>query len=271
MKTPLLAIISLAAAIPSHADLPMIQEKPWLGTFLGYDSKSARFGISSKGNALIEPLKRDGTPIAVTNPVKVKFDIFETLPDGSTVRKMIADDAFTSDSPASIDPDKPVTIRGKATGDATFEITASEDRGAISLTGRITDKGTLTNPLRLAISIDLLPYKYSNQGDKDSQQKSFEKKAKRDEIRIELANREKLKFDFLDTMNLHEKTKDGFVSAEIRTEGYGGLRWNLTASPKSKLHFEDKGDRPVWNGFSISWSVNEGADPAAEKFTIEYK
>lgn len=249
----------------------MMKEKPWLGYFLGYKDKSVRFGISSKGATLFEPLKSDGTAIAVTNPIRMNFDIIETLPDGKTVRKKIDDEAFTSESPASIDPEKPVTILGKATGDATFEITVSEDRGAISITGRITDKGTLTNPLHLGISIDFLPYKYSGGLHTEKQQKTFEEKAKRDEIRLELANREKAKFEFLDTMNPADKAKDGFTFAEIRTEGYGGLRWELTASPKSIIRFEDKGERPLYNGFSVQWTVNEGADPAAEKFTIKYK
>ena len=261
----------LTASIPAHADLPMMKEKPWLGYFLGYKDKSVRFGISSKGATLFEPLKSDGTAIAVTNPLRMNFDIYETLPDGKTVRKMVDPDAFTSDSPASIDPEKPITIRGKVTGDATFEVTVSEDRGAISFTGRIVDKGTLKNPLHLGISIDFLPYKYSNTGDKEKQKKAFEEKAKRDEIRLVLADREKVKLEFLDTLNPAEKAKDGFSAAEIRTTGYGGNTWELTATPKSILRFEDKGERPLYDGFSIQWTVKEGADPAAEKFTIAHK
>lgn len=271
MKQILFLASVLTATLPAHADLPMMGEKPWVGYFLGYKDKSVRFGISSKGATLFEPLKSDGTAIAATNPIRMNFDIFETLPDGKKVRKMVDPDGFTSDSPASVDPAKPVTIRGKVTGDATFEVTVSEDRGAISFTGRILDKGTLTNPLHLGISIDFLPYKYSNSGDTEKQKKAFEEKAKRDEIRLILANREKAKLEFLDTMNPAEKAKDGFTSAEIRTEGYGGHSWELTATPKSILRFEDKPERALYNGFSIQWTVKEGADPATEKFTIAHK
>jgi hypothetical protein len=265
-----LCAVAIALSPAAHADLPMMKEKPWLGYFLGYKDRGARFLISSKGNTMFEPLKKDGTAIAVTNPVKLNFDIIETLPDGKTVRKKIDDDVFTSDSPASLDPKEPITIRGKVTGDATFEITVSEERGAISLTGRITDPGTNKNPLHLAISIDFLPYKH-NGLETPEQQKNFEKKARRDEIRLELPMRERATLDFLDTMNPAKKAKDGFSSAEIRTEGYGGLRWQLTASEKSTLRFDDKGERPLWNGFTISWTSNPGTDPANEKFTIEHK
>jgi hypothetical protein len=71
-------------------------------------------------------------------------------------------------------------------------------------------------------------------------------------------------------MNPAKKSEDGFIAAEVRTEGYGGLRWNLTASENSKLRFEDKGERPLYKGFSIYWTVNEGADPTAEKFSIKH-
>jgi len=270
MKIPVIAFTVLAISGTARADLPMLKEQPWLGSFIAFKDRDARFLLSSKGNAMFEPLKRDGSPIAVTNPITVKFDIFETLPDGKTVRKKIDDDAFTSDSPATLDPEKPVTIQGTVTGGAKFEITVSEDKGAISLSGRITDKGSLTNPLHLAISIDFLPYKFIGV-ESDEQQKAFEKRAKRDEIKLELPGRQSLSLDFLDAMNPAEKAKDGFSTAEIRTEGYGGLRWNLTASPKSTLRFEDKKERPLWNGFSITWTLNEGADPTAEKFTISHK
>lgn len=271
MKAHYVFAFALAASLPARADLPMMQEKPWIGYFIGFDDKGARFGISAKGAAIFEPLKSNGTPIATTNPIKLNFEIIETLPDGKTVRKMIDPEGFTSDSPSAVDPEKPVTIRGKVTGDATFEVTVSEDRGALSFTGRITGNGTLKNPLKMAISFDFLPYKYSGGIETPEQQKNFEAKAKRDEMRLVMPKGEKVKLDFLDTMNLADKTKDGFASAEIRTEGYGGLRWNLTASPKSTLRFKDKGERPIWNGFTVEWSVNEGADPAAEKFTIEHK
>ena len=262
-------LVALTGALPARADLPMMKDKPWLGYFVGFKDRGASFGVSSKGNTLFKPLKRDGTPIASTNPIKVKFDIIETLPSGKTIRKKIDPDAFTSDSPASLDPKQPVTFRGIVTGDAKFEITVSEERGAVCLSGRITDKGSLKNPLHLAISIDFLPYK-SSDVETEEQQKKFKKKARRDEIRLDLGKFERSKLDFLDTMNPAKKSEDGFIAAEVRTEGYGGLRWNLTASENSKLRFEDKGERPLYKGFSIYWTVNEGADPTAEKFSIKH-
>lgn len=273
MKQPRILLLAAAIAVApaANADLPMMQEKPWLGFFIGYKDRDARFGVSSKGNTMFEPLNSDGKPIAVTNPIRIKYDIIETLPDGKIVRKKIDDDAFTSDSPAVLDPEKPVTLKGKVTGDATFEITVSEDRGAIFLTGRITDPGTIKNPLHLAISMDFLPYKYNGGTQSPEQKKNFEKKAKRDEIRLELPNGERAKLDFLDTMNPAEKAKDGFSSAEIRTEGYGGLRWELSASENATLRFEDKGERPLFEGFSVTWTTNPGADPTKEKFTIAHK
>jgi hypothetical protein len=155
MKHPLvlLATLTIATTLPAHSDLPMMEQRPWLGYFLGYRDKGASFGISSEGNTLFEPLKRDATPNAVTNPIHVKFDIIETLPDGKTVRKKIDDDAFTSDSPASLDPKEAITIRGKVTGSS-----------------------SLKNPLQLPICMDFLPHKYSVSTDSKEQLKAFQKK-----------------------------------------------------------------------------------------------
>lgn len=267
---PFLAF-ALFASLPARAQLPMLQEKPWIGYFLGFELKKARFGISAKGATLLEPIKRDGSVLATTNPIKLNFEIIETMPDGKTVRKMIDPDGYTSDKPATLDPKTPVTFQGKVTGDATFEITAIPERGAVSLTGRILDKGSLKNPLSLAISIVFEPYRYNNDQQTPEQKEKFEKKAKRDEIRLVLAKGEKSKIEFLDEANPAETAKAGFTSAEIRTEAYDALGFEITASEKSTLTFADKGAKPLWNGFTISWAVNEGADPTTQKLTIATK
>lgn len=269
MKIPATAFSVIIMTSFAHADLPMLKDDPWLGSFIAFKDRDARFLLSSKGNAMFVPLKKDGTPIAVTNPITVKFDIIETLPGGKTVRKKIDDDAFTSESPATLNPSEPVTIQGTVTGGAKFEVTLSGGKGEVTFSGRITDKGSLTNPLHLSISIEFKPYKYAGPESKE-QQKDFEKRARRDEIKLALSGGDSETLEFLDAMDPVEKAPDGFSAAEIRTEGYNGLRWNLTATPNSILRFENTRLQPLWNGFTIHWTPKEGADPATEKFTIKH-
>ena len=269
MKIPAIALSLLVIAGNAHADLPMLKDDPWLGSFIAFKGRDARFLLSSKGNAKFEPLKRDGSPIAATNPITVKFLVIETLPGGKTVSKKIDGDAFTSESPATLDPKEPVTIRGTVTGGAKFEVTVSGGKGEVSFSGRITDKGSITNPLHLSVSFDFKPYRSGAIMDKE-QQKNFDKKTRKDEIKLELSGGGRETLEFLDAMDPVEKVPDGFSAAEIRSEGYNGLRWNLTATPNSTLRFENTRVQPLWNGFTIIWTPSEGADPGAEKFTIKY-
>ncbi len=275
MKFPLhrIAIASslLLSSTALHAELPTLSEKPWLGYFLGIKEKKYQFGIQSKnGSGEILVLKRDGDPVNKNNPIWIRFEILETMPDGKIVSKEIKGDTLTSTSPASEDPKDPITFTGKTTGDAAFECTIIPDRGAISITGKLTDKGKLTNPLLFAISVTFSPYKAPT-GTGDDAQEKFEKSLRRDEIRLELPNGERKKIDFVANTNPATIATDGFTSAEIRTEAYDGTGFEFTASEKSKITFDDKGESPLWKSFTLRWTVNEGADPAKEMITITGK
>ena len=267
-----LPFIALAAGLllpaPSaRADLPGLKEQPWIGYFIGINKRDYRFGITAKGKGILYPLKKDGTPVATTNPIDINFDIIETLPDGKTVRKQFTDGTIVSDDKPTTDPKQAVKFRGYVTGNASYEVTVIPERDGVSFSGRITDKGELTNPLHFAVSVDFTPYK-QGKGDTKDEIKSFEKKIRRDEIRYESVSREKGKIDFLDEGNPAAVAPDGFTEAEIKTEGYGGIGFEIKSSFKSKFNFEDKGEKPLWNGFTLRWTVNDGAEPTAEKFTI---
>lgn len=274
MKNPLpyLAITSsLLLTIPNaQADLPQLAEKPWLGYFLGMKDKKMQFGIDADGDGIILPLKRDGEPSNIHNPIKLSFDVLETTPDGKVVRKQVKADTLASTSPAVKDPKQPITITGKVTGDASFAAVITAEPGGFSVSGKITDKGTLTNPLKFEVSIDFNPYPYGGGATKDTKD-NFEKKIKRDEIKATLADKKRAKLDFADEKNPAEAFKGGVAELEIKTEGYGGVGFELTATDKSKITFEDKGSKTLWSGFSLQWSVNEGADPGTQKLTFSGK
>lgn len=259
----------LLAMPAAHAELPAFTEKPWLGYFLAIKDRKSQFSITSKGKAALDPLKRDGTPLNIFNGVKVNFEIRETMPDGKIVRKNIKPDTLASPSPATLNPTEPVTITGKTTGDAKFELSIIPDRRGFALSGRVIENGTLTNPLNFAISIDFTPYR-AEKRDKD-EEKKFMKKIRRDEIRATTVDGKRAKLSFSDEGNPATAYPEGFNSVEIRTEGYAGLGFQLDASENSKIVLEDKGDRPLHKGFSLIWTVNENADPKAEQFTIGTK
>lgn len=271
-----LPCIALAAGLfltPSgaQADLPGLKEQPWLGYFLGMETKRKfRFGITAKGQGTLDALKSDGKPVYMHNPIQINFDVIETTPEGKTIRKQFQPDSLATDQEAVQDPRDPVTFRGKVTGDAAFEVTVTPERSGFSVSGRLTDKGTLTNPLHFAISADFTPY-VSKPGDDPSKMERFEERAKKDVLRYETVSRKREKLEFLEETNPATTVSEALTSAHIEADGYDGIEFELKASEKSKLTFDDKGPRPLWKGFTLRWTANEGVDTATQKLTVTVK
>ena len=269
-KTFLPLVLFSALLIPAQAELPGLNEKPWLGYFVGIKDRKFQFGVTSKGEAILYPLKRDGSVQSLFNPIKINYEILETMPDGKVVSKRVKEESLSSEQPATEDPKQPMKLTGKVTGDAAFELVITSERNGFSISGKITDNGTLTNPLRFAVSVAFDPHKNAVK-ETESAQEKFEKELKREEIKLTLTNRDREKVEFLEKVNLAQKFPEGFTSAELDTEGYNGVEFALEAVGKSKIVFEDKGEQEVWKGIPFQWSVNPDGDPAQAKLIITAK
>jgi hypothetical protein len=229
-----------------------------------------RFGVTAKGQGVIDPLKDNGSPVFAQVPFQVNFTVIETLPDGKRVRKEINHDSLASEQPASQDPKAPVTFRGKVTGDAAFEVTVHPERGGVAVTGKLTDKGTLTNPLHFEISLDLRPYP-RKPTDEPATIKAFEKRAKEDVLKYETVSRKREKIEFLEEKNPATTVGEPISRLEFTTDGFNNHDFEIQTTDKAKLTFQDDGTKPLWNGFTLRWRVDEGADPKSQKLTITAK
>ena len=251
-----------------HADLPGLREQPWLGYFIGIEhKKKMRFGVTAKGQGVIDPLDDKGKPVFAKVPFQVNFDVVETLPDGKTVRKQINSDTLSTDHEASENPRDPVTFRGKVTGDAAFEVTVYPERGGVAVSGKLTDKGSLTNPLHFEISLDVKPYP-RRPGDQEDDIKRFEERAKKDVLRYETVSRKRGKIEFLEETNPAVFVGEAMSELDFKTDAFDNKDFTVTTTEKAKLTFEDLGSKPIWNGFTLRWKVDEGVDAAAQKLTI---
>lgn len=160
MKNPrlpagfLASVLFSAAAIQSAcAQLPSLNEPPWLGYYSVFASKRYQFTIAADGNISLVPANEKGDPVAKTLAIPIDILIQEMMPDGKPVWKQVNAQSLASTQPATDKLAKTV-ITGKVTGDAAFEATIEQARGAISIGGRITDPGTLTkNPIRFSIRV----------------------------------------------------------------------------------------------------------------------
>ncbi len=252
----------------AEADLPGLKEQPYLGYFIGIEHrKKMRFGVTAKGQGVIDPLDDDGKPVFVKVPFQVNFTIIETLPDGKMVRKQINSDTLASEQPANEDPKSPITFRGKVTGDAAFEVTVHPERGGVAVTGKLTDKGTLINPLHFEISLDLKPYP-NNPGDEPAKIKSFEERAEKDVLKYVTVSRKRGKIEFLDETNPVTVVGESLSSLNFKTDAFDDNEFEIQTTEKAKITFADNGSKPLWNGFNLHWRVDEGADAAAQRLTI---
>ncbi len=251
-----------------QADLPGLKEQPWIGYFIGIEHrKKMRFGVTAKGQGVIFPMDDKGEPVFAKVPFQINFEIVETLPDGKTVRKQINSDSLASEQPPAEDPEKPIIFRGKVTGDAAFEVTVSPERGGVGVSGKLTDKGTLTNPIHFEISLDVKPYP-QKPGDEEAKIKTFEKRAKDDELRYDTVSRKRGKIEFLEETNPATAIGESLAKLDFQTDAFDNKDFEIITTDKAKLTFEDLGTKPLWNGFTLRWRVNEGADAATQKLTI---
>lgn len=252
----------------AEADLPGLKEQPYIGYFIGIEHrKKMRFGVTAKGQGVINPLDDDGEPVFAKVPFQVNFTIIETLPDGKMVRKQINSDTLASEQPATEDPKSPITFRGKVTGDAAFEVTVHPERGGVAVTGKLTDKGTLINPLHFEISLDLKPYP-NNPGDEPAKIKSFEERAEKDVLKYVTVSRKRGKIEFLDETNPVTVVGESLSSLNFKTDAFDDNEFEIQTTEKAKMTFADNGSKPLWNGFNLLWRVDEGADAAAQRLTI---
>lgn len=267
---PCIAIAAGMFISPSavQADLPGLKEQPWLGYFIGIEHrKKMRFGVTAKGQGVIDPLDDEGKPVFAKVPFQVNFAVVETLPDGKTVKKQINPDSLASDQAATEDPEKPITFRGKVTGDAAFEVTVHPERGGVAVSGKLTDKGTLTNPIHFEISLDVKPYP-RKPGDEEAKIKTFEKRAEKDVLKYDTVSSKRGKIEFLEETNPATTIGESIARLDFKTDAFDNKEFEIQTTDKAKLTFEDLGTKPIWNGFTLRWKVDEGADAATQKLTI---
>lgn len=267
---PCIAIAAGLFITPSavQADLPGLKKQPWLGYFIGIEHrKKMRFGVTAKGQGVIDPLDNDGKPVFSKVPFQVNFTVIETLPDGKTVRKQLNSDSLVSEQPATEDPDEPIIFLGKATGDAAFEVTVYPERGGVALSGKLIDKGTLANPVHFEISLDVKPYP-QRPGDGQSEIKVFEARAKKDVLRYDTVSRKRGKIEFLEETNPATTIGEAMTRLDFKTDAFDNHEFEIQTTDKAKLTLADQGSKPLWNGFSLVWRIDEGADAATQKITI---
>ena len=261
------AALALLSGTTARADLPNLSKDPWSNYFIGVNDRDILFGITSRAEGIIHPLDRRNDILRLSNPINFDFRVLEQTGGDKVVRKAINYISLKSDQEAVVDPEEPVSFRGKVTGDAAFTVTFAHDRDGYHFTGSITDKGSLEKPLKFGIDFSFDPYRGVDMSS-DADLKKFKKMARRDRLEIVTLKGEKVKLDIDEEVDLKEKFPDGVTSVALKTVRYDGTDFKLTASKGSKIFFEEEGEQPVYKALKVLWTMNTGADPTKEKLTL---
>lgn len=273
MKNPLqlFASVLLLSVTSARADLPTLTGPEVSGYFLASKDDQTFFGVTARAEGQVHPLDRKGKILRPGNPITVDFRVIETRPTGELVRKPLDFSSLESEQPATEEPKKPMTFRGKVKGDATFEVTVTPERDGFSASGRVTGNGKLTkNPVHFGIDLLLEPFKNVKM-ETEEEKERFETMSKRDELKVVTAEGKREKFDIDEVVNLAERFPEGVVEISLECARYEGTEFEITASEGSRIMFKKRKAGPVFDALKLFWTAAPGKDTAKEKLTFVAK
>ena len=259
--------LGIGGILPLSAELPGLQEKEWLGYFVGFKNKKFQFAITSQGKAAIKVMGKKGEPLAQKLTIPVEFLVEEIRPDGKASVKNLKPETLESAQPATNKPQQ-IVIRGKVTGDASFEIFINEDHGIIALGGRLLDPGTLTKkPLRFSIRLKF-PNAYPDAkatGDK-KKAKELKEKSKNDRLQLSWTDGTRVRQPTDKPVNASSKEINGpgIAAMQVEFSAYDEKKFDFTASPSSTMTLAGGPAAPLHEGFTVIWRADLAKDPGGK-------
>ena len=219
---PIFLLLAAAAFMtPVQAQLPGLEEKIWLGYFAGYADRDCLFGVSSRGEISIQLESEKGSRGEGIGPsaLKILVGIEEVVPNAKpSIRTIKAESLETSDEPT--EKLEKTVIRGKVTGDASFELTIERNRGSFTISNRLVDAGTLTkNEIRPVVAF-VMPLLYRHDKE-DVLTKVQTKEREKDTLELKWTDGTRKKVSLLEEMdaNTEKLNGPGIAIAQIEAGG----------------------------------------------------
>ena len=248
----------------ASAGLPSLNEKRWLGYFIGFQNKKFGYGFTVYGKSSIKFVGLKGEPLTPKLAIQVDFMIEEILPSGKSCVRLILPESLVSSQPAGKSP-KNVVIRGKVKGDASFEVAVHEDHGLISLGGRLVDKGKLVkNPLRFSIRMKFPKAYSSTKNDRDKKkQEVFEEKTRKDRMSITWTDGKHIKQATDQPVDASSKeiSGPGISALQVEFSSFAGKKIECVASANSVIALSNGRAGPLHDGFVLTWVSDSAKDP----------
>lgn len=258
-------LANAACILPASAELPILNEQPWIGYFIGFENNRYQFGFTGQGKATITPIGDKDKPVSNKLAVSLEFVIEETKPDGSISVRKIQPATLESAQPATDKPGK-ISFRGKVSGDAGIEGFIEQSGGVFSVGGRLLDAGTLKNPLRFSVRVKV-PSAYPNEKkDNKNNSKVFEKKIADDRIDLKWTDGKRKKLSSADEVEAVSKEINGpgLTSVQIEFNSYQGKKIEFITSENAVMTLWNDHKAPLHEGFSINWVPDPVKDPTAK-------
>lgn len=281
------ACIAVLSGTPNaNAELPMLDQKPWLGYYAVFANKRYCFRVLPTGDIDLSPMNEKGGLLGKQLAINIYPGIEETMPDGKTVMRQTKAKSLESKEAPTENLGK-TTIRGKVTGDAEYELYIEQVRGIIFMGGRVLNAGSLTkNPIRFVVRLRIpnaYPYQ-ENQADipddrkqnrkADLAEKAFQKKVRNDSLTVKWLDGKRVKQDYEKIVDVNSKELNGpgIASAEIDVGSYKGRRLLFTAAPNSAMKLQNSKAAPLHEGFTVIWAADMAKDPEAKaRLAMEVK
>ena len=250
---------------PTLAELPSLTEKESLGYFAVLKTKYYQFGLTSQGKASMKMVSKTGEALTLkqTN-LSVDFSVEEVWPSGKVSQKAIVSETLESTQPATDKP-KDLVFRGKTKDGTAFEVFFTEDRGAVSLGGRLLPAEVPSkNPQRFVIRVRI-PNAYPEVKDLNDKKvaKAFEQKISKDRVVLIMADGKRTKLSTADPIDAGTKEINGagITAAQVELSPYLEKKFELKASENSTMTLSNTAVGPLHDGFAIAWTADAAKDP----------
>lgn len=270
-QTEICLLAFVACALPLAAQLPSLNEQPWLGYFAASENKHYSVGITSAGKIVLTPMTEKGEPISNFLKVQIELGALETLPGGKeTLRQLIPETLNSSEGVTG--KLKKTTIRGKVNGDAAVEIELAVERGAVIIGGRVTDPGKLTqNPICLGARVRFTNFYVGAKRGDEKAEELFQDRVKEDRIDLKWTDGKRVKQTFDEVVDASSKELNGpgIASAQFEVSAYKGMKFVISATEGSVMKLSNSKTAPLHEGFSITWGAHP--DKATGRLSIDLK
>jgi hypothetical protein len=221
-----LLLAAAACITTARAKLPSLDNRVWLGYFAAYEGRDYLFGISAEGEIRIQPLATKGSGSSDksigTTSMTIQIGVEEDAPNARpSVRTIRVESLESADEPT--DKLEKTVIRGKVTGDATFELTIERNRNDLTISNRLIDAGSLTkNPIRPVVAFNLpLLYRYD---DAEGPSKAQLKLRAKDTLELKWTDGTRKKFSLMEEKDATTADFNGPGISMLEIEAGGLMR-----------------------------------------------